>query len=150
MLTEKIEIKSEHTYEEVIAILHDTISESLQLFHDTIMHGSFKGNKFEAVINPPIGFVDPFKSIIKGTIITDNNKTEINILIKPSSVLFGFSVIWFVLLIFMVISFKYTDIVTSVLFIGLIMLFALIVIGLIKVKVHWDTKRLKTALNKRL
>ena len=42
------------------------LSDKFQLFPDQILTGKIMNNKLKARINPPGGWVDPFKSIVTG------------------------------------------------------------------------------------
>ncbi len=69
-LTGRIVRRTELPYEKVLSILYSGISTGYgnHLFSDKIMTGRINSGKIKAVINPPKGWSDPFKSRVNGTV----------------------------------------------------------------------------------
>ena len=59
MISEQIQKQTELSYEDVISLFESEISPPFQLFSNHILNGKIKDGSIRAVINPPIGFVDP-------------------------------------------------------------------------------------------
>ncbi|MDP4274221.1 MAG: hypothetical protein Q8907_08085 [Bacteroidota bacterium] len=150
MLTEIINKETGKNRDKVIATLRKGICDKFQLFPDKIMHGFIIDNKIRAFISPPFGFVDPFKSRVTGIIENNNNKTEIQLKVNPSFVIIGFIMIWIGLIIFMIITHNFRDILNSLGFIGIAIIFTIIPFGLAKIKIRWDKKRLENWIDKEI
>jgi|TARA_Y100000385_G_scaffold228312_1_gene239463 hypothetical protein len=119
------------------------ISEEFQLFPKQILTGKFEDNKVNAKINPPSGLVDPFKSIVTGTIESDNNSTKLNLKVSPSWTIRIFLTIWYVLILLMTINYNYSGFSNLLKFIGLELIWILIPLVLTRLKVRWDRIRLE-------
>jgi hypothetical protein len=147
-LIEIIERTSETSFDKVISILKSETSKRFQLFSDRIMRGQINNGHIIAVINPPLGLADPFKSNLNGVVLNENGKTKILLKIYPSWLIIGFGIIWYVLLLFMIIRLSYKDITDSLKSIGLILIYGFVPYGLCKLKLNWDTRRLKYRIDK--
>jgi hypothetical protein len=149
-LTEKIERVTKTPYDKVVSIFSSAISQRFQFFPDQIMSGHIYNGKIKTVINPPTGWSDPFRSRVIGNIIIENDQTRIQLKISPNWLILGFLIIWNGLLLLMILKFDYTEFLKSIKFIGLNFIWAIIPIGLVKIKVNWDKRRLDKWLNKNI
>jgi len=126
-----------------VSNLETQISEKFQLFPEQILTGKFEDNKLKAKINPPSGLADPFKSIVTGTIESDNNSTKLNLKVSPSWTIRIFLTIWYVLILLMTINYNYSDFSSLLKFIGIDLIWILIPLALTRLKVRWDRIRLE-------
>jgi hypothetical protein len=149
-LTYTIEKISDNSIEEVISIFHKGTANRIQMIPDQILYGYVREEKIEAVINPPHGLVDPFKSRIEGLIKNENNKTTISLKIKPSWTIIGFIGIWIGLLFIMLVNFEYPNFYRVLQYFGLSIIWTLIPIILCKIKVKWDKTRFEKWLDKKI
>jgi hypothetical protein len=141
-LTARIERETEMPFEKVISIFRNNTSGKFQFFPDQIMFGQVGADEIKSVINPPLGWVDPFKSRVKGRITTSYGRTNIGLNISPSWIVVGFIVVWCILTIIMILKFDFVETYRSLKFIGLTFLWTIIPFGLCKIKVTWDRRRL--------
>jgi hypothetical protein len=141
-LYEKISIKLDTPLEAVIIVINRNISLKFQFFPDKILTGELiKDRKLKAVINPPLGWCDPFKSRISGSLNTCEKQTALEFTVKPSLAIIGFLTIWTALIVLMIISFDYKGTDKIIGFIGLVFCFIIIPLLLSKLKIVWDSKR---------
>lgn len=90
MISEKINIQTDIAYNEVISMFDSGISKEFKLFPDRIMNGRIEDGTIRAVINPPLGFSDPFKSRVKGEIKEQDGKTIIKLNVNPAWIIIAF------------------------------------------------------------
>jgi hypothetical protein len=141
-LYEKISIKLDAPLEAVTILINRNICMKFLFFPDKILTGELiKDGKLKAVINPPIGWSDPFKSRISGSITTSEKKTALEFTVKPSLIIIGFLTIWIVLIVLTIISFDYKGTDKTIGFIGLVFCFTIFLLLLSKLKIVWDSKR---------
>lgn len=150
MISEKIVRQTHRPYNEVISLFDSEISREFKLFPDRVMNGKLKDGEIRAVINPPMGFSDPFKSRVKGVITEIEGTTQINLHVKPAWIIIAFWLFWtFVLSIFL-FQLDYKNIDFSIETIGHIFLFGVVPYLLGKLKVNWDKRRLLKWLKRRV
>ena len=125
--------KSENASEDVLSWLNHSKKENII--------------SIKALINPPSGFADAFKSRMSGQIIDRENQTIIDLKIRPSWVIIIFSTIWISLLLIMFYQVDLTNITKAIKFIGFFILYLSIPLGLGKLKVNWDRRRLEKWIN---
>ena len=125
--------KSENASEDVLSWLNHSKKENII--------------SIKALINPPSGFADAFKSRMSGQIIDRENQTIIDLKIRPSWVIIIFSIIWISLLLIMFYQVDLPNISKTVKFIGFFILYLSIPLGLGKLKVNWDRRRLEKWIN---
>ena len=126
-----------------VSILETHLSKKFQLFPDKILTGKLIDNKLNAKINPPVGWSDPFKSLVSGTIDIVDNSTKQNLKVSPSWTIRIFLTIWYILILIMIFTFDYPDIVNSLEFIAIGLIWIMIPLILTRLKVRWDRKRLE-------
>lgn len=142
-LTEKIEKKTKLSVKDTITILKNGTEKKFQFFPDQIMKGKITTNFIEAVINPPIGLSDGFKSKVTGRIINDKTTTHISLIVKPSLAITIFIVAW-CLLIFLALFFhEYSDTIETLKFLFITIAWTILPFALCKLKVNWDKRRLE-------
>ncbi|MBX2960105.1 MAG: hypothetical protein KF732_09130 [Flavobacteriales bacterium] len=147
-LTDKIEKTTDLSQDKVVALLESGTTNKFQLFPDHIMTGEIYDDCIDTVINPPTGFSDPFKSRVTGNITCDNKLTKISLTVKPSWTVVVFTIVWCGLIIKMLYdTFISTDLPLTFKSISLLICLSLIPFGLGKLKVIWDTHRLKEWLD---
>ena len=126
-----------------VSNLETHLSKNFQLFPDKILTGELKSNKLKAKINPPIGWVDPFKSLVIGTIDSVDNSTKLNLKVSPSWTIRIFLAIWYILSLLMIIKYAFSDFADSLMFIGIELIWIIIPLILTRLKVRWDRTRLE-------
>jgi len=146
-LIENIEKITETSYDKVISIISSGISEKFHFFPKEIMNGKVENGNVKAVINPPTGLVDPFKSRIEGCIKNINEQTNISLRIRLGWKVIGFLIIWCVMILYMILSFDYSDLMRNLQFIGISIIWTLLPFGAAKIKINWDKRRLANWLN---
>ena len=142
-LTEHIEAIINNDRIKFVSSLETHLSKEFQLFPNTILSGKLINNKLNAKINPPIGWVDPFKSLVNGTIDSVEKSTKLNLKVSPSWTIRIFLIIWYALTLLMIFKFNYSDFVNSLKFIGIELIWIIIPLVLTRLKVRWDRKRLE-------
>ncbi len=142
-LTENIEEKIIIDRIKFVSNLETHLSKKFQLFPDKILSGKLIDNKLNAKINPPIGWADPFKSLVNGTIDIVDNSTKLNLKVSPSWTIRMFLTIWYILSLLMIINFDYYDSISTLKFIGLEIILIIFPLILVRMKVKWDKKRLE-------
>ncbi len=141
-LTGNIDKKVNADIESVKSILEHHLTDTFQFFPDKLLQGKIIGDRLTAKINPPIGWVDPFRSRVSGQIIGKNNTTSIVIKIRMSLTVLFILILWFVLITLTLIKFEYKNISDSFQFIGLTIIYALVPLLLFRLKLHFDKGRL--------
>ncbi len=149
-LTDRIERKTKTPYDKVISIFNSGITKKFHFFPTQIMYGYIKDGKIKTVINPPSGISDPFKTRVKGVIKIENGETIIKLKLSPSWVVIGFTLIMCSPFIFSLFSFEYFEILKTLKLIGMLLVFAIIPLGLGKIKLNWDKRRLEKWLNEKI
>ncbi len=149
-LVEEIRIKTEIPLSSVISIFQSGLNSKFQFFPDLIMNGHIKNNKIKANINSSLGWIDIIKSTVKGSITVNKGLTKIQLKIYPNAILIGFSISWYLLLASTIIEFDYQQIIETIEFVGLNLLFGLIPYLIAKLKINKDTKKLKNWLDENL
>ena len=142
VMLEKIYIKVDAPFERVIQVINRNISIKFQLFPDRILTGELiKDGKLKAVINPPIGWSDPFKSRIAGHVTVSEKTTVLEFTVKPSLIIMGFLIIWLGLIVITLMSFEYKETEKTIEFIGKEICLSIFPFLLSKLKIAWDSKR---------
>lgn len=149
-LSRKINKETDLPVEEAVKVIQTGVSTKYQLFPDKIMCGDLDEGKFETLINPPFGWVDPFRSRVIGKFSHKDKLTIISLTVKPNSLTTGFMVIWYSLMILMILSFSYHSWIEFVEVLGISLIWAAFPFFLIRIKTSWDKRRLESWLNKRL
>jgi len=129
-----------------VSNLENHLSKKFQLFPDKILTGKLENYKLKAKINPPIGWVDPFKSLVIGTIDSIDNSTQLNLKVSPSWTIRIFLTIWYILSFLMIIKYDYYDLNSSLKFMGLETIWLIFPLILVRLKVKWDKKRLERVI----
>jgi hypothetical protein len=142
-LTENIEDEINIDRMKFVSNLETHLSKNFQLFPDKILTGKLKDYELKAKINPPIGWADPFKSLVSGTIDIVDNSTKLNLKVSPSWTIRIFLTIWYILSLLMIINFDYYDSISTLKFIGLEIILIIFPLILVRMKVKWDKKRLE-------
>jgi hypothetical protein len=153
VLTETIEKTTNLSQDKVIALIASGTTNKFQLFPDYMMTGEIIGNRIDTVINPQTGFSDPFKSRATGNITCDNKLTSIRITIKPSWTLILSATVWNGLIIAGLCFSEYgtfPDLVQTLKYIFIQVVWILLPFGLIRLKVNWDRRRLEKWLDNAL
>jgi hypothetical protein len=150
MLKEGFEIKSEMNEGQVLLILENGISGKFQFFPNSIMYGQISRNNIKAVINPPLGYVDPFKSRVHGELKTQNDLTIIKVKVFPSWIVIGFILLWLILIVVMIATFDYANTIEVIKFLILTFLLISFPFVIARLKVHWDRKRLERWMTQKI
>lgn len=106
------------------------------------MNGTLSNGRLKAVVNPPMGISDPFKSRVTGYIKDLDFQTEIILEVKPG---WFISVLCLMLLAFTTVSIFFRIELALGLFLFFILCFAL---GLLKIE--WDKGRLVKWINNKI
>ena len=146
-LSEFIDEKIEATADQFVSKLKSYLTNKFEMFPDKPLTGKINGERFDFKINPPLMWSDPFKSRAEGQIIQLNGLSQLQLKISPNLTIKLFLGVWFLLLLLFLIQTDYTDVYEIIKRLGATLLLASLVIVLIKVKVKWDTRRLKDLLN---
>ena len=136
--------------EKVVSIFHSGILTKYHIFPERIMTGKIKNGSIDSHINPPFGFVDPFKSRVKGTFQSENGLTRIELKIGTGWLIIGFYILWYSIILIAIFGFIFGD--TKSNFSGLLFLIgsAIIPIGLGRLKLYWDKKRLEVWIREKI
>ncbi len=145
-LAEHIEYHFKIDKAKVIDILKENITSKIQVFPDKIMRGIVYENSFRAKLNHSKWFVDPFKSILIGSVEND----FVTVKVIPSWIIRMFLIAWFMLTLYMLFDNSYNDIFSSLKFIGLIIVWLAFPFLLTKLKVYSDRKRFEKFLNSKI
>ncbi len=149
-LIESIEKKSDKPYDKILLALQSGTSDEFSFFPKEIMDGVIGNGEIMTVINPPVGHVDPFKSRVRGLVKKENGLTVIKLKISPSWVIIGFTVIWCFLIILGTITYEFIDLVQTLQFLGVAIIWTFIPFGVGKLKVNWDRRRLEKWINNKI
>ena len=142
--------KTELSHEDVISILQSGTLRGFEFFPDKIMTGRLESGKIKSVINPPTGLADPFKSRVSGVVENNNGRTKIELKIKLGWVIIGFYIIWYSLILFMIFGLIFKQSEHSLRSFGILIVFILLPLGLGKLKISWDKRRLEDWMDKKL
>lgn len=145
-LSEYFEENIEMSTDKFIAELENHLNNRNQIFHGRPISGRVIGTLFEFKINPPFLWVDPFKSKVRGQISLVKNLNLLKCRISPNLTTLIFLVMFFFLLLISIDQIGFIDpgkTVKSIISMSLLMI---LLIVLVKIKVKWDTKRLKNIL----
>ena len=149
-LTERIEKTSDKPYDKILSALESGIADEIRFFPKEIMNGEIWNGEIMTVINPPFGLVDPFKSRVRGLVIEENGLTVIKLKVSPSWVIIGFIVIWCSLTILGTITYEYSDLIQTLQFLGVAIIWTFIPLGIGKLKVNRDRQRLEKWISKQI
>ncbi len=142
ILISKIHILSDEPFERIQSILRSGMSSRYRMFSETIMNGVLSDGRLKAVVNPPMGIADPFKSRVTGYIKDQDFQTEIILEVKPG---WFVAVLCLMLLVFTTVSIFFQIELALGLFLFFIICFAL---GLLKME--WDKGRLAKWINNKI
>jgi hypothetical protein len=146
-LSEFIEEKIEMNIDQFVSKLGNYVTTKFQIFPDKPLTGKINGNRFDFKINPPSMWSDPFKSRAQGQIIRINGLNQIQFKISPNLTIKLFLGIWLILILSFLIQTGYTDFYETIKAVSVALLFTSLLFVLIKIKVKWDTRRLRNLLN---
>jgi len=145
-LSEYIEENIEMSTDKFIAELENHLNNRNQIFHGRPISGKVIGNIFEFNINPPFLWVDPFKSKVSGQISLVKNLNQLKCRISPNLTTIIFLMLFSFLLLISIDQIVFLDpgkTFKSIISISLLMILLTV---LVKIKVKWDTRRLKNIL----
>jgi hypothetical protein len=150
ILTDKITLETDLPLEKVISIFHEEILTEFRIFPDRIMTGEIKNGNIDSLINPPSGFVDPFKSRVNGTVQIANKLTRIELKISTGWIIIGFYILWYSIILIVIFGYIFGDAQGN--YSGLLFLiaFAIFPIGLGRLKLNWDKKRLEDWIREKI
>ena len=148
MITESIIMKSEMSINEVIRQIEKGISPNFELFPDKIMSGNINGTRINATINPPGGLSDPFKTSVKGNVISENGETKLKLKVSFGIVNKLILVVWYIPMISLLQAEKNQDINSILEIFGMCSIMSLISFILFWLKLKWDKGRLEKWLAK--
>ncbi len=146
-LSEFIDEKIEATADQFVSKFGSYLTTKFETFPDKPLTGKINGDRFDFKINPPLMWSDPFKSRAEGQIIQLNGLSQLQLKISPNLTLKLFLGVWLILILLFLLQTDYTDVYEIIKRLVAALLLASLVIVLIKVKVKWDTRRLKDLFN---
>ena len=149
-LTDRIMKQTELSHENVISILQSGTLGAFKFFPDEIMTGKFANGKIKSVINPPTGFADPFKSRVNGIVKNENGRTKIELKINLGWIIIGFYIIWYSLILLMIFGLIFQQSEHALQSFGILIVFILLPLGLGKLKLSWDKRRLEDWIDEKL
>jgi len=149
-LNERISKRTDLSIGSVSSILQSGTLEGFNFFPDKIMTGTVENGKVKTVINPPTGWSDPFKSRVKGTINQEEGQVVIDLRISLGWVIIAFYGIWYSLLFLMLYGLIFKDSDGGLEMFGILIAYSLFPLGLGKLKVNWDKRRLEKWIEKKI
>ena len=151
ILRENIELKLKSSPEEVKLFFENVVSTHfIILISNKLLYGKIDGYKISAISNPPVGISDPFRSRIIGLIDNQNNQTTLKLSIKPSYVLIVFLWIWNAIMFLMILDIDLPTLQDKFSFIIIYIIWILFPLGLTRLKVNWDRRRIEKFIRKHL
>jgi hypothetical protein len=149
-LSERILKRTELSYDKVGSILQSGTLSGLNLFPEKIMTGRVNNGHVKSVVNPPLGWSDPFKSRVNGIIKQDNGHVIIDLKISLGWVIIAFYCIWYPLILLMLYGLIFKDAKGGLEMLGILIVYSLLPLGLGKLKVNWDRRRLESWIEKKI
>lgn len=149
-LNERIFKRTDLSIDSVSLILQSGTLKDFNFFPDKIMTGTIENGKVKTVINAPKGWSDPFKSRVKGVINQEEGQVIIDLRIGLSWVIIVFYFIWYSLLFIMLYGLIFKDSNNGLQKFAILIAFSLFPLGLGKLKVNWDRRRLEHWIEKKI
>lgn len=149
-LSERIIKRTDLSYEKASSILQSGTLKGFNLFPGKIMTGKIENGKVQTVVNPPIGWSDPFKSRVNGIINREEGQVIIDLKISLGWLIIGFYCIWYSILLLILFGLIFTDSNGGLDLFGFLIVYSLLPLVLGKLKVNWDRRRLENWINKNI
>jgi hypothetical protein len=149
-LNERIFKRTDLSFDSVNSIFQSGTLKGFNFFPDKIMTGTVENGKVKTLINPPTGWSDPFKSRVKGVINQEEGQVLINLKISLGWVIIAFYCIWYSLLFIMLYGLIFKDSKGGLEMFGFLIAYSLFPLGLGKLKVYWDRRRLENWIEKKI
>ena len=150
MITDRIKLKSELSINDVIQKVEKGISQEFEFFTDKIMSGKLNGTEVNATINPPNALSDPFKTRVKGNIISENGETKLDLKVSFGIVNKLILFIWYLPMFSLLQHEKNQDLNSILEIFGMLSMFSLLSFILFWLKLKWDKGRFEKWLAKNL
>jgi hypothetical protein len=149
-LNERIFKRTDLSVDCVISILQSGTLKGFNFFPDKIMTGTVDNGRVRTVINPPKGWADPFKSRVQGIVNQEEGRAIVDLKINLGWVIIAFYIIWYSLLFLMLFGLVFKDSKNGIEVIGILIAYSLFPLGLGKIKVNWDKRRLEKWIEKKI
>ena len=149
-LHERVFRRTDLSFDKVNLILQSGTLKGFSFFPDKIMTGTVENGKVKTVINPPTGWSDPFKSRVNGIIKQEEEHVIINLKISLAWVIIAFYYIWYTLLSLMLFGLIFNDSNGGLEMFGTLIVYSLVPLGLGKLKVIWDRRRLENWIEREI
>jgi len=150
MISKKLILKSELSFDEVIHRLEKGMSQKFELFTDKIMSGEINGTNINATINPPNSFSDPFKTRVKGEIMSEIGETKLDFKVSFGLVNKLILGVWYLPMILLLQHEKNQNIISFIEIFGMLSIMSFISFILLWLKLKWDKGRLEKWLIKNM
>jgi len=149
-LSESIFKRTDLSYDKVVSILQSGTLTEFNLFPDKIMTGRVSNGQVKSVVNSPLGWSDPFKSRVNGFISQDNSQVIIDLKVSLGWVLIAVYCIWYSFILLMLYGLLFKDSNGGLDMLGIVIAYSLLPLGLGKLKVNWDRRRLESWMEKKI
>ena len=149
-LNEIIFIRTKLSYERVNSIFQSGTLQGFNLFPDKIMTGRIENGKVTAIINPPIGWSDPFKSRVKGSINKENEHVTVDLRISLGWTIIAIYFIWYSLFLLILYGLIFKSSNGGFKIFAFLLMYFIFPLGLGKLKIIWDRRRLEKWIEKKI